>query len=1143
MPVLLDRPRTAPWPRLAAVVLAGLLLAPGGCLNLDLPYAPDGGVPPSLKVLAPQPGDTVTLTSIVAVASDSVGGAPTVTLNCRPPDGGAAAQVQVYTWVGPPYQAVVDFTRCEKLAGQSADAGTGPMQLHVESFLTGGPKAQVDVPVLLDSSAANLLVTYPPSVQPLSRFEVVVVPIDRTLAADPEVALDGTPADSVTFQTLGDGGPSYRAVFQSAPGLGIDQYRGPFPNPLTGQPPLPIEVLTETSRTAQLTIDAKAFNGNPTHLDRAVDLSRVVWDRSIPGRPLTSVSSASVADPVPVLSGLVLPLATDDLNPTPTSRWIPGLMGAADGVYTPFDPSILPGGLDGGFLASGINAAGQTLFAAGIRNLTQVALAPVPGTHAPLAPAAFPTTVLTPLTPVGAFLCLPDSVSGVSQTGCPNADSLLCIDPGLGRPTMSGTSGPIVGFNPPATGAVAGAGGTYLAPATAGCDMAWVMGTFASGTMTFQSRNDPDPNATVRVCAFQSVDREFPLGDGSVVVALTSFCTGPGTNEFPVLRVSAGGIILGSYIVARGAPAPVRPNVVAALVDGRVVTLENQAPYSVFKLWSLGKTAPDAVALIPGLYEYDDSSALPSLGRNIVAAADGSLAVLLSGAPLGVGVLAFGPGLQPRWFYFYPRLTAPAAQRLFGASDLGQLYLLDGTNNHIAALTLNHGGDAGTGGGPDGGSPDGGVDGGTPCGPANGTVVVHSANINASETWAGDGVTHSVPNSISINGPATVTVQPCAIVSLAQNASITVNASGTLLSAGTSATRSVTFQRSVGNQPWGILRGTSTTAATGFIELHWTTLSGGGAFGGQYHNPAIAMAGFGYSSLPTPMLRVDNVVIDGPQGVGVYFDGNAAFTSDSQSLTIQNAPDYVFEMTMMSVGSVPSGSYTNGNPLPVVQVDVGPNANVFADMTIHNRLPVRIPTGGLTVAPPPAGPFTPVTLTVEAGVEIRFPKPSPTTPGARVIFGTNGNPPNNQVGRLVALGTAAAPIVFTSGEATPAAGDWVGLWLNTATGSQLDHVVIEYAGAPSGIVSANCKLSGAPDQAALFVGDFSTQYVPPANLITNSLIQNSAGFGIDAMWQAPTFNAPDLTATNVFQNNDNCAQTYNALTSGSCPVGGGCTAF
>jgi len=1137
MRVQRDRRRAAPSPgsRLAAAVLfpAGVLLAASACLDLNLPTAPDGGVAPTLDVLVPQQGATVYLNSAVSLTSASVSGDPTVTLNCRAADGGAASQVQAYTWAGPPYQAVVDFTRCEKLAGRNPDGGPGPMQLHFESFLSaGGATARVDVPVFLDSSAASLLVNYPPSVQPLSRFEVEVIALSP-LAAYPEVALDGTPANSVRPETLPDGGTGYLAVFLTTPGLGIDQYPGPFPDPVSGQPPLPIEVLTETSRIAQLTIDVKAENGNPTHLDRTVQLSRVVWDRSIPGRPLISVTSTTVAEPAAIAGGLVLPLATDDLNPTATSRWIPGLMGAADGVYTAFDPSILPGGLDGGFLASGINALGQTLFAAGIRNLTQVVLAPVPGTHAPLGPSSFPTTVLTPLTQVDSLLCLPDSVGGTSQTGCFNIDSLLCVAPSLANPGLNGTVPAPFGFNPPSTGAVAGAGGTYLAPTGTGCDMAWMMGTLSSGGMTFQSRNDPDPSAAARACTFQSVNRELPLGDGSVVLALTSACAKTGNTEYPVLRVSAGGVILGSYIVARGAPALAQPTVVGALADGQVVTLENQPPYSVFKLWAMGATVPDAVAYIPGLYAYDDSAALPSLGRNVVAAKDGSFAVLLSGAPLGVGVLAFGPGLQPRWFYLYPRLTTPATERLFGEPASGELYLADGTNNHVAAVLLAPGGADGGPGGSDGG-PDGGPDAGAPCGAPNGTVVTHAANIAASETWAGDGVTHLVPNSITINPPATVTVEPCAIVQLAQGASITVNAGATLLSAGTSATRNVTFGPSDVSKPWGILRGVSNATASGFIELHWTTLQGAGAFGGEYNNPAIAIAGLGYSSLPSPMLRVDNVTIDSPQGVGVYIDGNGAFTPDSQSLTVQNAPGYVVEATLMSVGSIPSGSYTTGNAFPAVLVDVGGASRIFADMTIHGYLPVIIPYGQVTVAPPPAGPSTPVTLTVEAGAKIYF-------NGTRVIFGTNGGPPNNEVGVLLAQGTAAAPILFSSSRSAPDAGDWIGIWLDTGTGSQLDHVIIEYAGGVSGIVSANCKPAGVPDTAGLFVGDFSNQYIPPANLITNSVIRYTAGFGIDAMWQSTTYNAPDLTATNTFQGNFGCAQTYNSLTTGSCPALG-CTA-
>jgi hypothetical protein len=425
----------------------------------------------------------------------------------------------------------------------------------------------------------------------------------------------------------------------------------------------------------------------------------------------------------------------------------------------------------------------------------------------------------------------------------------------------------------------------------------------------------------------------------------------------------------------------------------------------------------------------------------------------------------------------------------------------------------------------------------TACGQTDGTVVTHTGNVTASETWSGDGVTHLVPASFTISGSAVVTIQPCVVVALAQGATITVRDNARLVAAGTSKTRFVVFRRNVATQAWGTLRGVSETS---LIDLTWTTLDGGGNFGGM-SNPTIAAIGSGYGSPPAAVLRANNVTIQSSQGVGVYLDANAAFTNDSQLLQITGSGAQPVATTMMSLGSLPSGSYT-GNGTNEILI-FGPNANVFADMTVQDLgVPVRIAYGTMSIAPA-VGATAPVTLTLRPGVIFKFPRVGlPPAPGARVTFGTNGNPPNNLVGVLNAVGTAAKPIVFTSGEAVPAPGDWVGVWLNTATGSRLDYVEINYAGAASSIVSANCRLVNTPDNAALLIGDFSNQFVPPSNMITNSKITNSAGYGINAMWQAATFNSVDLTATNLFQNNARCRQTYNGLTSGTCPVGGGCTA-
>lgn len=400
-------------------------------------------------------------------------------------------------------------------------------------------------------------------------------------------------------------------------------------------------------------------------------------------------------------------------------------------------------------------------------------------------------------------------------------------------------------------------------------------------------------------------------------------------------------------------------------------------------------------------------------------------------------------------------------------------------------------------------------------------------------------MTHAVPDNLGIDS-ATVTIEACAVVSMGAGASITVRGDpgaggdAALIASGTGPDRIVSFDRADPAEPWGILRGWDESAR---IELHYTELRGGGSFGGQYSDPAIAMAGSSYSALAVGLLEVDHVLIDSPQGVGVYFDTNAAFTDDSTDLVVQGAAQEALVMTMQALGSTPSGTYTGNGADEVV---VAGQANVFADLTIRKRLPVRIQTGRVTVAAP-INDTTPVTLTLEPGVELRFAPLGPGQPGAQVIFGSNGSPPDNKVGVLLAQGTEADPIRFTSGADSPVAGDWVGLWLDTANGSRLDHVIIEYAGADNGIVSNNCRPKMASDHAALIVGDFADQYVPPADLLTNSEILASAGHAINAVWLGPS-NGPDFTGNgNMLDGFAECAQTWNGVAGPDmCPMDLGC---
>lgn len=434
------------------------------------------------------------------------------------------------------------------------------------------------------------------------------------------------------------------------------------------------------------------------------------------------------------------------------------------------------------------------------------------------------------------------------------------------------------------------------------------------------------------------------------------------------------------------------------------------------------------------------------------------------------------------------------------------------------------------------------------CGTPNGTVVSHTGNITADETWAGNGVTHSIPSSIRIKAPATVTIQPCAIVSIAPNAEIGVEGDtagsrpARLVAAGTDDQIGfVSFLPAVAGQFWGTLDGYNEQS---FIELHHAGLVGAGGGTVGYRNSAILIQGPGLNATaPLPLLTVDHVVIDHPRGGGVYLNGMAAFTANSTWLGIVGAQDYPLSLFILAAGSIPQMAVQD-DPAQATHFHeawINPSRpNIVADTTINGNIPLYLETSVNVVQT--GSVITPlgVTLTVLPGAELRF-KPGTAL---RMVFGGRGALSGNAVGRLIALGTATSPIRFTSAAEVPAAGDWAGIQMPTAPGSQMAFNIIEYAGGSSGVVSANCRPSGSSDDAALIVG--GPDFTPSGSMIVSSMIQFSAGHGIDATWQAGTPNDPNLADSanfNVFTAISGCKQTYNGLVPGvgSCPTGGGCT--
>src|SRR5215470_17595032 len=314
--------------RCRAFPLAAAALLMTGCLDLELPNVPaDGGVGPTLTIHLPQEGQTIPLNAPVSLEADSVNGVSSVTVTC-----GGAPSTGVFTWNVPPYTGVVDFTRCTLVSSGVADSGVAQLQLTFIGVDTLGHASSKPLNVFLDTSTASLSAVLPERVSPLSRLDLTVGS-DRPLLLPPTVRLAGREADGIVQRANPDGGsPLYDVTFLKAPGLGIDNYGGdPFN--------VPFEVLVEVERSVSLTVDARATNGNASHIEQGVLLSRVLWDRIVPGR-----IAIDAAEPVATSRGIQVALAKNTLV-NATSDWLPGFFRASDGTYVPFDPnSILVSG-------------------------------------------------------------------------------------------------------------------------------------------------------------------------------------------------------------------------------------------------------------------------------------------------------------------------------------------------------------------------------------------------------------------------------------------------------------------------------------------------------------------------------------------------------------------------------------------------------------------------------------------------------------------------------------------------------------------------------------------------------------------------------------------------------------------------------
>lgn len=418
---------------------------------------------------------------------------------------------------------------------------------------------------------------------------------------------------------------------------------------------------------------------------------------------------------------------------------------------------------------------------------------------------------------------------------------------------------------------------------------------------------------------------------------------------------------------------------------------------------------------------------------------------------------------------------------------------------------------------PDGGNPSG-------CPAASGSGTTHAAAPTASETWAASGNPHLVTADLKIAKGLTVTLEPCAEVRLSANTRLTVE--GNLVGRGT-ATSPIRIAAADASKPFAAL----VVWAPGTLELAYTTVASGGA---DTVNSWGAIEARGDQLLPAqPILKLNQVAVTGAVAYGVSLRAGGAFTADSSALTVTGAGKAPIRALPRLLSNIPTGSYTgNGVDAIVVETEAYGDATL-EDVTVRERgVPYQVGAEQTFGTFNVGGGTAAVKLTIEPGVVMKFKKHA-----AAGLVIDKGSATRAANGTLVAVGTAAKPIVFTSAAAAPAAGDWLGLVFgNTpAAANQLDRVEIRYAGAPSAANSFHCQPGGAfsanEDAAISLYGQ------PASAFLTNSTIADSAGAGVNLAY---TGTPVDFLPTNTFSGLAGCKVTYPRPTVGACPTGTAC---
>jgi hypothetical protein len=407
--------------------------------------------------------------------------------------------------------------------------------------------------------------------------------------------------------------------------------------------------------------------------------------------------------------------------------------------------------------------------------------------------------------------------------------------------------------------------------------------------------------------------------------------------------------------------------------------------------------------------------------------------------------------------------------------------------------------------------------------------TVHETQVISDDTtWSAADSPHRIEGIVQIES-GTLTIEPCARVVSTLASGLAVFGTGKISAVGT-ADKPIKFDTAETGNLWGNIEVGTVGDPGGYLDLEYATLVHGGGDGGDGSQPNSFDRGvvtlFGDHVDEEDLVdrgKLVSVTIDGSGGYGLDLRYGSTLNSASTALTIKNTTLGPIHAALNTVFSIPTGTYT-GNTTNTIVIYRNVTA-LLANLTLRNYgVPYRLGEVdsskddyifGSTAAP--------AKLTIEPGVTVQV------TPRDSIEIAGGSS--------LVAPGTSAAPIIFTSAAESPAAGDWIGLIFDAAVAPTniLSYVTVAYAGADDGAEGMHCTMDGDPstdeDSAIRLYGQ------PPSEFITNSTLHDISGVGIDRAYEG---DAVDFEATNIFTNVEGCKQSFPPSTDDVCPASSPC---